>query len=243
MSLLRDRMARDMERANLSERTRKQYIHAVEILARFHHKSPDLLVPDDIRAWEDDLVGRGLGPNIRRVYLAGAAFLYRKTLSRPEMVSFIVPARDPRRLPRVLDVTMVQWTAFLVFFVAVGVPALDREWRHILEPYEIARTLEGQGAMVYQGRLTETQLGYASLELQHVLAPVPTPEAVAAALAAPVPVVLLLEPTLYWKRVIQPRGFHCVEVPLEAARFKEIWFRTPVLLLNDRAWELHRHSG
>ena len=103
MSLLRDRMARDMERANLSERTRKQYIYAVEILARFHHKSPDLLVPDDIRAWEDDLVGRGLGPNIRRVYLAGAAFLYRKTLSRPEMVSFIVPARDPRRLPRVLS--------------------------------------------------------------------------------------------------------------------------------------------
>jgi site-specific recombinase XerD len=60
-------------------------------------------MPDDIRAWEDDLVGRGLGPNIRRVYLAGAAFLYRKTLSRPEMVSFLVPARDPRRLPKVLS--------------------------------------------------------------------------------------------------------------------------------------------
>ncbi|NTV72941.1 MAG: tyrosine-type recombinase/integrase [Holophaga sp.] len=96
-------MVRDMERANLSERTRKQYIYAVEILARFHHKSPDLLGPDDIRAWEDDLICRGLGPNIRRVYLAAAAFLFRKTLSRPEMVSFLVPPRDPRRLPRVLS--------------------------------------------------------------------------------------------------------------------------------------------
>lgn len=103
MSLLRDRMARDMERANLSERTRKHYIYAVEILERFHHKSPELLVPDDIRAWEDDLIGRGLGPNIRRLYLAAVAFLYRKTLSRPEMVSFLVPPRDPRRLPRVLS--------------------------------------------------------------------------------------------------------------------------------------------
>jgi integrase/recombinase XerD len=103
MSLWRDRMARDMERANLSERTRKHYIYAVEILARFHNKSPDLLGPNDIRAWEDDLISRGLGPNIRRVYLAAAAFLYRKTLSRPEMVSFLVPPRDPRRLPRVLS--------------------------------------------------------------------------------------------------------------------------------------------
>lgn len=103
MSLMRDRMARDMERANLSERTRKQYTYAIEILARFHGKEPELLTPDDLRAWEDDLLRRGLGPNIRRVYLAAAAFLYRKTLSRPEMVSFLVPPRDPRRLPRVLS--------------------------------------------------------------------------------------------------------------------------------------------
>lgn len=103
MSLWRDRMARDMERGHLSERTRKQYIYAIEILARFHHKSPDLLGPDDLRAWEDDLIRRGLGPNIQRVYLAAAAFLYRKTLSRPEVVSFLIPARDPRRLPRILS--------------------------------------------------------------------------------------------------------------------------------------------
>jgi site-specific recombinase XerD len=92
-----------MERANLSERTRKQYLDAVGILERFHHKSPERLTPDDIRAWEDDLIRRGLGPNIRRVYLAAAAFLYRKTLAQPGMVSFLVPPRDPRRLPRVLS--------------------------------------------------------------------------------------------------------------------------------------------
>ena len=103
MSLWIDRMARDMERGNLSERTRKQYLEAVGLLERFHHKSPERMTPDDIRAWEDDLVRRGLGPNIRRVYLAAAAFLYRKTLSRPEMVSFLIPPRDPRRLPRVLS--------------------------------------------------------------------------------------------------------------------------------------------
>jgi len=168
----------------------------------------------------------------------GLAMLISATSAGLSAVAVLLLVR--RRLPRVLDVTMAQWTVFLVFFVAVGVPALDREWRHILEPYEIARKLEGQGATVYQGRLTETQLGYASLELQHVLPAVATPEAVRTALAAPVPVVLLLEPTIYWKHVIQPRAFPCLEVPLEAARFKEIWFRTPVLLLNARARELNR---
>ena len=144
-----------------------------------------------------------------------------------------------RRLPRVLDVTMVQWTLFLVFFMAVGVPALDREWRPILEPFRLARDLEARGAKVYQGRLTETQLGYASLELQHVLPPVATPAAVRAALAGPEPAALLLEPTLYWRNELQPMGLPGRVVPLAAAQSREIWYRTPVLLLNDPAWALH----
>jgi site-specific recombinase XerD len=101
-------MARDLERAGLAPRTRKHYTDAVSFLVRFHGRSPEELTPDDIRAWEDNLLDLGLGPNTRRVYLAGVAFLYRKTLSRPEMVSFLVPPRDPRRLPRVLSPDEVQ---------------------------------------------------------------------------------------------------------------------------------------
>jgi 4-amino-4-deoxy-L-arabinose transferase-like glycosyltransferase len=145
-----------------------------------------------------------------------------------------------RRLARVMDLSMIQWTAFLVFFMAVGVPALDREWRPILEPFRIARSLEQAGAKVYQGRLTETQLGYASLELRHALPPVDTPEAVRAVLEAPEPAALLLEPTLYWKHEIQPRAFPGVEVPLAASHSREIWYRTPVLVLNAGAWRLHQ---
>jgi len=145
-----------------------------------------------------------------------------------------------RRLPRVLDVTMAQWTIFLLFFMGVGVPALDREWRPILVPFELARRMETRGAKVYQGRLTETQLGYASLTLQHVIPPVATPEAVQAALAEPEPVALLLEPTLYWRDDIRPRGFPGRVVPLEASGIKELSFRTPVLLLNARGWALYQ---
>jgi site-specific recombinase XerD len=96
-------MARDLERAGLAPRTRKHYTDAVSFLVRFHGRSPEDLVPDDIRAWEDNLITLGLGPNTRKVYLAGVAFLYRKTLARPEMVSFLVVPRVPRKLPRVAN--------------------------------------------------------------------------------------------------------------------------------------------
>ena len=145
-----------------------------------------------------------------------------------------------RRLPRVLDATMAQWTVFLIFFMAVGVPALDREWRPILVPFTIVRNLEAQGTKVYEGHLTETQLGYASLELQHVLPSVATPAAARAALESPEPVALLVEPTLYWKQDLMPLGLPGQVVPLEAAQAKELWFRTPVLLLNGRAWKIYR---
>ena len=103
MSLLRDRMIRDLERAGRAQHTIKQYTIAVRLLANFHGKSPELLMPDDIRAWEEDLVKRDLSPSSRHVYLSAAAFLYRRTLGRPEMVSFITHPRRRRKLPVVLS--------------------------------------------------------------------------------------------------------------------------------------------
>jgi 4-amino-4-deoxy-L-arabinose transferase-like glycosyltransferase len=143
-----------------------------------------------------------------------------------------------RRLPRVLDVTMAQWTLFLMAFMAVAVPALDREWRPILVPFELARSLEARGAKVYEGRLTETELGYASLALQHVLPAVATPEAVIAVLGAKQPAALLIEPAVYWKQILSREVDPALVVPMQAYQHKELWFRTPVLLLNRPAQAL-----
>ena len=74
-----------------------------------------------------------------------------------------------------------------------------------------------------------------------MLPPAATPEAVRAALEAPEPLALLLEPTIYWKQVLKPLALPGVEVPLAAAQSREIWYRTPVLFLNERAWELQAH--
>jgi len=143
-----------------------------------------------------------------------------------------------RRLPRVLDFTMAQWTVALVVFMGVGVPQLDREWRPILVPFRAAREMEAKGARVYEARLTETQLGYASLEFRHVLPSAPTVEAVKAALASSEPVALLMEPELFWRDTIKPLGLTVVEVHTEASRSRKLSDRSPALLLNARAAQL-----
>ena len=102
MSLLRDRMSQDMERAGLAPRTRTQYIAAIQHMAEFNRRPPELLGPDDIRAWDDEMRRRGFGPDNVGVHVAALLFLYRKTLSRPEMVSFLSFPSTPRKLPTIL---------------------------------------------------------------------------------------------------------------------------------------------
>ena len=103
MSLLRDRMLRDMERAGLAPRTRKEYIAAIATMAKFFGRSPALLCVDDIRHWDEEMLRRGLGESGRRIVLAAMKFLYKKTLLRPELVSFLVFPKKSRRLPTVLS--------------------------------------------------------------------------------------------------------------------------------------------
>jgi site-specific recombinase XerD len=95
-------MTRDMERAGLAQSTMEDYLRAVRGLAKLHRKAPDQLEQDDIRAWDDDLLKRGLSPSSRRVYHAAVKFLFKRTLFRPEMVSCLIRPRVISKLPRVL---------------------------------------------------------------------------------------------------------------------------------------------
>lgn len=108
MSLITDRMMSDMERGGLAPRTRYMYSLAVQLLEKFHGRPVELLTADDLRAWDNDLIRRGLSPSSRIVYLGAAAFLFRKTLARPEVVSFFMRPRRRRKLPIVLSSSEIQ---------------------------------------------------------------------------------------------------------------------------------------
>lgn len=145
-----------------------------------------------------------------------------------------------RRLPRALDATMLHWALFLVTFLIFSVPYLDRQWRPILEPYHLAHDLEARGAMLYEGKLTETQLGYASLELRHTLPALDEPAALREALDRRAPVAVLAEPTDYWEGQLKPLGLGACEWPTGATTSRLLRSRAPVLLLNAPARALLR---
>jgi site-specific recombinase XerD len=71
-------------------------------MAEFLGRPPEDLVPADIRAWDDEMNRRGNGPDWLGIHIAALKFLYRRTLGRPDMVSFLTYARVRRRLPAVL---------------------------------------------------------------------------------------------------------------------------------------------
>ena len=103
MSLLRKHMLRDMERAGLAACTQKEYLAAIRHMTEFLGRDPETLTPDDIRAWDDEMHARGNSPEWIRVHMAALAFLYKKTLGRPEMVSFFAYPGRRRKIPVVLS--------------------------------------------------------------------------------------------------------------------------------------------
>ena len=64
MGILRERMIEEMKLRNFSPATQQSYVYAVSRLAKYHHKSPDQLNKEDIRAFLVHLtVERKLSPN------------------------------------------------------------------------------------------------------------------------------------------------------------------------------------
>jgi len=141
-----------------------------------------------------------------------------------------------RRLwSRGLGLVLAHWTVFVLLFMGLAAPALDRKWRPLQTPYRLARALEAEGCQVLACRLSEAQLGYASLAFGHALPCAGSPEAVARALASGRPVLLLMEARPFWRERIRPMGLPLVEVPTEASRAPIGADRAPALILNPQA--------
>jgi len=101
------RMAWDLEFAGRAARTRKVYLADVRAFVAFQGKSPEELGQAEVRVWIEHLIGIGTSPSRLRQHLSALVFLYRKTLGRPEAVSFFSWPKDALRLPVVLSVEEV----------------------------------------------------------------------------------------------------------------------------------------
>ncbi|UIF88510.1 site-specific integrase [Cupriavidus sp. UYPR2.512] len=104
MTPLRQRMLHDMQIRNLADNTQQSYLLQVSHFARHFRRSPEVLGPEEIRAWliylreERKLAPGSLGPTI-----GALRFLYRVTLKRDwSDEDFPLPKR-PVRLPVILS--------------------------------------------------------------------------------------------------------------------------------------------
>jgi len=109
VSKLRDDMMADLRLGGYAERTQQEYIRCIEKLANYFRRSPAKLSQQDVREWVRHLTFETeVGPQRLHQHFAALKFLYKKTLGRPEMVSFITWPKIPERLPTVLSPAQVE---------------------------------------------------------------------------------------------------------------------------------------
>jgi integrase/recombinase XerD len=105
MTPLRHRMIEDMQIRNLAHRTQVSYVEQVGRFARHFGKSPELLGPAEIRAWQLHLTqDKRLAASSISVAVAALRFLYTVTLRRAWSINDDIPTcRQARQLPEVLS--------------------------------------------------------------------------------------------------------------------------------------------
>src|ERR1700721_631354 len=98
-------MKEDMEVRNLSRHTQDSYLLQVSQFARHFAKSPDLLGPKDIHAYQVYLTNeKKLAPRSVQVTVAALRFLYRVTLGLDWDFERIIPCpKAPKTLAVILS--------------------------------------------------------------------------------------------------------------------------------------------
>jgi site-specific recombinase XerD len=98
-------MTEDMQVRNLALNTQVSYVREVSLFARYFHKSPERLGPEDIRAYQVYLTNeKKLAPNTVVVAVAALRFLYKVSLQKDWSFEDLIPTpKKPQKLPVVLS--------------------------------------------------------------------------------------------------------------------------------------------
>jgi integrase/recombinase XerD len=105
MSPLRQRMTEDMQVRNLALNTQLSYVQQVSLFARHFNKSPELLGPEEIRAYQVHLTNeKRLAPASVIIAVSALRFLYKVSLKKDWTFEDVIPGpKIPQKLPVVLS--------------------------------------------------------------------------------------------------------------------------------------------
>jgi integrase/recombinase XerD len=102
MTPLRQRLIDDLRLRNYSPRTIEAYVGQVVQFARHFHRSPDLLGPDDVRAYLLHLLAQHASWSRFNQTVCALRFFYGVTLGRRDQIPFIPFGKRTHSLPHVL---------------------------------------------------------------------------------------------------------------------------------------------
>src|SRR5262250_3202091 len=105
MTSLRRRMIEDMQIRNLAVNTQRSYVEQVSRFARHFQKSPELLRPEHIRAYQVYLTNeKKLSTGSITIAISALRFLYGVTLKKDWSFRDLIPApKVPKKLPVILS--------------------------------------------------------------------------------------------------------------------------------------------
>jgi integrase/recombinase XerD len=161
------RLGQDLARANYAKSTQARYRRTAAELAARTGKSLGKLTQDDVRAFVEADEGEGRSPHQRHARLCALLFLCRRTLGRPELVSFIQLPRRHCPLPTVLSVDEVhallrafrhrRYQAMAMVMYGAGLrvsEAIALEVRDIDGPRGVLRVRHGKGNKAREAKLS-----------------------------------------------------------------------------------------
>jgi len=102
MTPLRQRFIDDLRLRNYAARTIETYVGRIVAFAKHFGRSPDLLGPEDVRAFQLHLLERRVSWSSFNQAVCALRFLYGTTLGRPEQLPMIPYGKRPKTLPSVL---------------------------------------------------------------------------------------------------------------------------------------------
>jgi integrase/recombinase XerD len=120
MTPLRQRFVDDLRVRNYSPRTVETYVLRVAQFAKHFGRSPEALGPNELRAYQQQLLARQVSWSTFNQSVCALRFLYNVTLRRPHLIVHLPFAKRPRLLPTVLS---PEETACLL---AAALPGRDR---------------------------------------------------------------------------------------------------------------------
>ena len=104
MTPLRKRLLEDMQLRGLALGTQATYVRSICRLARFYHKSPDLITEQELRDYVMQLnAGKLVKRTTAKLQLCGIKFFFRNTLQRRWPSLALMRSPKGRRLPVVLS--------------------------------------------------------------------------------------------------------------------------------------------